>query len=121
MWLGTGLRTKELADVPPLGTHAPPTANTPVQAWASVLEPTLTLIESEANAMLELGRDANPSLNRMLPMIGVAEAEVPPNAAAATTAIAHRLKIVCDITSLVDDDDNIKAFAMPCILSVVDQ
>ena len=70
--------------------HAPPVANAPVQAWASVLEPTLILIRLETTAVLVAESDVKPSLNMMLPIIGVAEAEVTPKAPAATTAIAHR-------------------------------
>ena len=72
-------------------------------------------------AVLVAESDVKPSLNMMLPIIGVAEAEVTPKAPAATTAIAHRLKIVCAMTSLGKDDGDIKAFAVPCTFSVIYQ
>jgi hypothetical protein len=54
--------------------QAPPVANVPLQACASVLEPTLILTRSETTAVLLLDRLVNPSLNMMEPVIGFAEA-----------------------------------------------
>jgi hypothetical protein len=86
-----------------------------------VVDATSTGPSSETTAVVDDGKLANPSLNMMLPRIGVAEAECTPTAAAAATTTAHRLKVVYAITWLVNDDDGIQAFAMPRILSVVGQ